>query len=670
MKSDQKQKTTTRVSFLQLFRLFFVLFSLYLLREVFNRWDGFSFYAPFSEYIPAVALVSILWTITAVLTSILAWILFRLIENLSDQTALKIRTEHILLFGAVSVLYGTVVWKIKRLIWTDVQTSEQLKLIVLICVILVSTYTAWILRNKAKHYFDIVQEHISPLVWLFGIFVMVSVPLVSFEAWVKEAERPIPEKFTKSISDKKRPNIILITFDTLTARDMSLYGYQRETTPFISKWAKSATVFATVEASNNHTSPTTASLMTGKRVWTHQLFQQAGSPVKGDTESLPGVLKKNGYFNVAFVVNPWASPQKLKVLNSFDISPLATEFFRSTGIITLDGYQPGVIDILFYKALGDKIRMHDWITEGKLLGRLQQFISPRHILMNPEYTKTAVPPEIVFNKFLKIYDDLPEPFFAWIHVYPPHTYYLPPKPYRGMFGPYLPPERYKTFVFDTSLNDSDDSQNMHDLRMLYDEFIKYCDSQFEEFIVQLEKRNKMKDPIVVLSADHGESFQHNYYGHRGPYLYEQLTHLPLVIKEPNQSDGKVIQGVVEQIDIPATILDFAHIPAPLWMEGRSLMPLMRGEELSSRPVFSMYFEQNPSRGHQITKGLVAVWEGDYKLIHSLENGSSLLFNLKNDPEELKNVIDSNPETGEHLLDLIKTNLNKANERIRSDNPAR
>ncbi len=124
---------------------------------------------------------------------------------------------------------------------------------------------------------------------------------------------------------------------------------------------------------------------------------------------------------------------------------------------------------------------------------------------------------------------------------------------------------------------------------------------------------------------------------------------------------------VEQIDIPATILDLADIPVPSWMEGRSLMPLMRGRKIPQRPAFSMNFEENRSRGHQISRGSVAVWEGDYKLIHYLKRNESLLFNLKKDPHELYNLIDKESKVGERLRSIIYKSIEKANEKIAGKN---
>ena len=139
--------------------------------------------------------------------------------------------------------------------------------------------------------------------------------------------------------------------------------------------------------------------------------------------------------------------------------------------------------------------------------------------------------------------------------------------------------------------------------------------------------------------------------------------IPLIIKYPNQTEGRIIDDIIEQIDIPATILDIADISLPLWMEGRSLVPLMYNKKLLPKPAFSMHLEANRRRGHQIEKGVFAVWEGNFKLIHDLEKKESLLFNLKKDPEEQDNLINKESEVGGHLLELILDNLKIANEKI-------
>jgi arylsulfatase A-like enzyme len=633
--------------------------------NAFYRWDGFSYYASFAEFLPSVALASILWSFVSILTTIIVWMLFSLFEWFCSRIGFKIRVEHLLLYSGVFILLGVLVWKGKTQIWPYVQTTLAIKLGVFICVALLSIFLIWMFRNKAEQLIGILIERVTPLVWLFGIFVILSVPLVAYHTWWKQADKVEPHSTQSSEADKTRPNIILVTFDALTARNMSVYGYEKETTPFISEWARNATIFTMAEAESNFTTSATASLMTGKRIWTHQTFHIEGTnPVNSHVESLPALLKNHGYYNMAFVVNPHTSVQILGMTNSFDVAPLASDFSEPASLV---GWQFGVLDVFLYRIFGNKIRMYDWILkEDFILKKLLYKISR-------DFSLTTVPPEKVYNAFLDVMDSgIKSPFFAWIHVFPPHDPFLPPEPYKHLFNPSSEFRSYKVqeqvkvesykYLFQY-LRFPDEMQLFIDLmRDYYDEFIRYSDKSFEKFIDELQQRN-IENTIIILSADHGESFEHGYFTHGGPFLYEQVTHIPLIMKEPDQAEGQVVSNLVEQIDIPATILDLANIPVPSWMEGRSLVPLMRGEKLTGRHAFSMNFEENRSRGHEISRGSVAVWEGEYKLIHYLQKEESLLFNLSQDIDELNNIFYKEPETGKRLLRLIRENLKKVNEKI-------
>lgn len=644
MKGENKQYlfTEKNVSFWKFLSFVFVIFSLYLLRDVFFIWDGFRFHSTFLEFIPSVALISIFWSILAILTALLIWGLLKAFEWCCRRIEYEIRVEHVLLYTGIFAIFVALTWKGKRLLFADIGTSLAVKSVIFICVALISAFVAWLLRDRANRWINQIIERIIPLVWLFGSIVFISVPIVTYYALVKKTDKIILQKVDQvTASDKKKPNIILVTFDALTARDMSLYGYHLDTTPFISEWSRDATVFTKAEAASNFTNAATASLMTGKNVWTHQVYHQSGSrPVNSKKETLPYVLMQKGYYNAAFIVNPFASVSTLGISSSFKISPIATEFMSPEDIITGTPQHFGYIDALLYRMFGDKIRLHDWIIKRDFaLGRLLQNTG----LSTAKLTKTASPPETAFNRLLEVYEKLPQPFFIWIHVFPPHAPYLPPQSYKGMFK---------------SLT----KMPMHDS---YDEFIRYCDKEFEKFTTRLKKKDNLENTAIILSADHGESFQHNVFAHKTPHLYEQLTHIPLVIKEPGQKTNiRIVSNTVQQIDIPATILDLANISIPAWMEGRSLLPLMHRNDIIDNPIFSMNLETNPSRGNKITKGTIAVWEGDYKLIHYLEDKKSLLFNLKQDPDEMKDLTETETEIHQHLLNILNQNLNDANERIK------
>ena len=643
--------TSVVKSYRQVFRLIFVIFSLYLMGDAFYRWDGFSYYATFREFLPAVALITILWSIVAVFAALVIWLAGSLLEWFCRRAGLKLGMEHMLLFICFVIPLGAAAWIDKRFILERVPTTLQLKLIVLISVITAATLLTWLFRNSMPA----VQERITPLVWLFGLWAVISVPLVAYYTWGNPATNVASQEISReSLAESGRPNIILVIFDTLTARNMSVYGYERPTTPFIAEWAKTSNLFRNVKADSNFTTPTTATIMTGKRSWTHQTYQIEGSrPVKNHTENLPLLLKKNGYRNMAFVVNPYASPETLGISGNFDIAEPPVAFFASSNNL------PEMIWALLYRLFGDKIRLHDWIVkEDFILYRVLEAVS-----LN--VSETTVPPEKAFNRLLEVLDNNPsEPFFAWFQVLPPHYPYLPPPPYMGMFDPSTDMRSLKSQNRAPEHEFKAEEQAKVDtLKTRYDEFIRYCDKQFENLIAQLKNRDKLKNTVIIFTSDHGESFEHNFAGHGGPYLYEQMIHIPLIIRKPGQKEGRIINDLTGQVDIAPTILDLADIPLPSWMEGRSLVPLMQGKTLPLLPAFSMNFQKNRSLSHPITTGTIAVLDGEYKLIHYLDKKESLLFNLREDPGELNNLFDIETETGQRLLKLIQDNLKKANNKI-------
>jgi arylsulfatase A-like enzyme len=331
---------------------------------------------------------------------------------------------------------------------------------------------------------------------------------------------------------------------------------------------------------------------------------------------------------------------------------------------TLIGIRFGTLDVILSMLFGDKIKSYSWIIYPDfILGKLL-----RKMFLYSKMSRTEAPPESAFTYFLETIDDgVKEPFFTWIHLYPPHDPYLPDEPYMGMFSTSPRLRIYtKAMADEVEAHRVTNDDDWEIYRARYDEFIRYCDRQFEDFMNEWSKREQSKNTIVIFTSDHGESFEHNYFTHNTIHHYEQVTHIPLIIKEPEQTEGVIVNDLTGQIDLPSTVLDLANIEVPSWMEGRSLVPLLRGQKVPSKNVYSMSFQKNPSTGEKINRGTIAVWEGDYKLIHYLEDNKSLLFDLHKDPDELNNVYDEKPEIAQHLLFLIQKNLDKSAEKIRME----
>ena len=90
-------------------------------------------------------------------------------------------------------------------------------------------------------------------------------------------------------------------------------------------------------------------------------------------------------------------------------------------------------------------------------------------------------------------------------------------------------------------------------------------------MLDLETSGKLCDTTVIVSADHGESFEGGVYQHRSPYLTRPVVHIPLIIRTPDQHDGRTVSITADQTALAPTILDLATLPKPHWMRSQSLV---------------------------------------------------------------------------------------------------
>ncbi len=659
---------TCRRSLLAVCRFVLVVFTLLFIKDAFYYWDGYAFYMYFSEFLPELCLVFVIWTICSVLISLLIWLLIYIVSVLL-RTFSSASIEHIMIF----FLFVWLILFIKRSFWGDVSLSDVFgadHIVVLASGGLIVMFFVWIIRGFCTRIVEGINDRITPLAWIFAFVFMISVPVsfamksssetnnrsdVYLEDHVKEQPR--------ADESLKRPNIVLVVMDTLTSLDMGLYGYERETTPFISEWAGDAAVFSKLYASSNWTTPTVMSIMTGQRPWTHKTwYQVVYKPADRYEDNFPRVLRDNGYDIYGYVQNRFAHPDFLGLHDYFSVNDKYYTFMDK---------RSWWFDKLKKLVINRPVAYTWFFTENNLISKQIKRI-------RPDLPLTIVPADNVYNRFLEDIagfrslseersDKQDKPFFAWLHVVPPHDPYLPPEPFMGSFGDASASDtQHKQDAMAAAGEYKPEDQATVDImRKRYDEFILYSDHQFKEFVTRLAGTVDMSNTIIILTSDHGESFLHGFYRHgpHGSHLYEQLVNVPLVIKMNDKADGMVLNTPVEQIDLAPTILEFAGIEGPQWMEGRPLTPLIEGGRFEPKPVFSMSLVKNSILGDTITKGAIAVWDGDFKLIDYLDEDRQLLFNLRDDPGEENNL--ANKKTGivRHLKKLIDDNLEDANKRI-------
>jgi choline-sulfatase len=160
------------------------------------------------------------------------------------------------------------------------------------------------------------------------------------------------------------------------------------------------------------------------------------------------------------------------------------------------------------------------------------------------------------------------------------------------------------------------------------------DTHFGQFLSAFDKLGLTDKTLFILTSDHGtEFYEHRRFDH-GFTLYDELIHVPLAIKLPGQSDGKVIRDRISSIDLMPTILDLLDVQIPAkantQLRGTSLSSTMQGER-STRNVFS----ETDYRDYTFKRAIIT--PSGWKLIYTLEDKSRELYYLAEDPGETRNL---------------------------------
>lgn len=452
---------------------------------------------------------------------------------------------------------------------------------------------------------------------------------------------------TPAISDRRAPDILLITADALAANRMSIYGYSRPTTPRLQVFAKQADVYDRFYANGNFTTPSTNSLINGIRPWTHRANQlmAPSEPIFAD-RGLVARLKRAGYQTFAVATNPAAAPVANQNDRWFDKECCGLTRDSLTLLQSIDGGKFTHLVPALYLSIAVKtsIGIDRLLVLTGFWGASDQYDTSMPL---------SAARALIKNR------DPTRPMFLWVHLFAPHSPYATETPFLGRFDR---SSRFRT-RFDSIppsyFLGSAGSDNLTQFEGRYDESVAATDESIGEFFEWLKARGEFDPSLILVSADHGESFGHNYGGHGGPELYEDIIHIPLLIKRPKQDAGGRSAVVGEQVDLLPTILEIAGIPIEGDVEGRSLAANMLAG-VGNRRAFSMNFEQN-SRFKPLSIGSVALIEDRWKYVHFFGYRrkplvEDCLFDLTSDPIETINLIDLQPEVASEMNAVIERQL--------------
>jgi arylsulfatase A-like enzyme len=415
--------------------------------------------------------------------------------------------------------------------------------------------------------------------------------------WHRSAATPV-----QPAPDPSRPDILIITMDALANGHLSSMGYARPTTPELDRIARDGVQFERLVASSNFTTPTINSLLTGQRPWRHKALQLPAKPLPDSRgASLPARLHAAGYAVRAVTTNPWAGIHRNGYSRWFDA--VASDQTLALG--------PCRDDLSLW--LPEACAARDLGLLPPLTRALNQIALMLGLWTDADVfdaRRALAAGDLLFRRPAD-----GRPVMLWIHLWPPHDPYVAPSPHMGRFDP---SPRLRTLTTAVPIYQEGFIQQKADHALLqarYDEMISAVDSAVGDFLRGQRKAGRLENAIVLISADHGDSFLPTYGGHAGPLLHPAVTNIPLILVAPGVAPGGRVAMPVEQVDLAPTLLELAGVaPRPGSMDGRSLVPLLTGGSLPDVPVFTMNLERQ-SRYRPPTDGSAAILYRGWKFTH-------------------------------------------------------
>jgi arylsulfatase A-like enzyme len=449
-------------------------------------------------------------------------------------------------------------------------------------------------------------------------------------------------------------NVLFIVWDTVRAYSLSAYGYHRDTTPNLRRWAQKGVKYERVLAPAPWTYPSHSCFFTGK--WPYQLNTQWKFTLDSPDPTLAEYLTSRGYQTAGFAANTNCCTYETGLARGFahfEDFPLSPRALLSRTV-------PG-----------------KWILE-KVLTLGARFDPSLGAFYDKKWaTLQSRGAGEINDEFLDwMGRRRPDrPFFAFLNYFDAHEPFVPPSAFDHQFG--IPPRTQQEyqFLFDY-VGCLKDFQRPRDMRMAvdcYEDCIAFLDAQLGRLLDRLQAQGLLENTDVIITSDHGEAFgDHGIFGHSYTTDLDEIG-IPLVILSPGAPAGKEVKTAVSLRDLPATVLDLHGLSAGSPFPGRSLTAYWNSAGASrtrpemTTPAFSEQADSSALEGHPesgIGFGLFQmslVAEGQHYMRNGL--GAERLFDLTADPFEIENLT-QRPDAGQRVAVFRKRLLD-----FLDDNPA-
>jgi len=387
---------------------------------------------------------------------------------------------------------------------------------------------------------------------------------------------------SRPLNSGRRPNVVLYLIDTLRADRLGCYGYPRPTSPRIDALTTSAVLFSHAVAQSSFTLPSTASILTGLNPKHHGAIEPEHG-IRPEAVTVAETLQSHGYHTAGFVTNYLGS--------------------------SVFGHNRGFDVFRFYAEEGAR-RPEVYLPSSALFRRVKRWLEHR----------------------------AQTPFFLYIHATDPHFPYRPP---RRAARPFLRPRtnyadaleivhRSRHFFFGNEswgirpapLAPADVAV----LSDLYDGDIRMADEGVGRLLDELAAHRLLDDTLLILTSDHGEEFlDHGGVAH-SQTLYDEMLHVPLLIRLPGAKYGGTrVASTAQHVDIVPTILDLLGLAASAGLDGSPLFARRSADQGEAYSFLRL-------GGREIEGLTTTTW----KVVHNISNPGQPpfeVYDLTRDPLE-------------------------------------
>lgn len=422
------------------------------------------------------------------------------------------------------------------------------------------------------------------------------------------------------------PDVLVIVMDTVRAKSLSTYGYERDTSPELDRLASEGVVFLDANAPATWSLPAHAALFTG----TFPSWNNAHAETRyldGRLPTLGELLAQNGWETRAFTANPHIS-------EAFGL----TRGFQYDDRAWMSGTSGRNFSFIY--RMVDAIGLGGVDDKGgaQVVSNIERWMEQRTEDDGPAY---------VFVNFLEAHFPFRQLPAGFRNAYQSADLDTLRRIDQIAFG----------VQFGRQLTDEEMEFVHQPLVDLYDGGVKYTDHLVGRVVDVWRRAGRLDRTVVVVLADHGEVVgEHGAFGHVTPVVEEDLR-VPLVIRYPERiAPGTQIEAAVSTTGMLATILDLVDLPPSPVAQVGSLMRVVEGDSLAGQPILAERFEEQMlaarfapgtanGRGPLVNpRGRYRTYRsGRYKLVQHTTDGW-FLFDLERDPGELHDIAAEEPGT--------------------------